>query len=853
MISRLVAALILAVGVFALDVATVSATSQCPFTGGTIVQFSKRLVSQDGWADPNIDYKEVRSITLPAGRYKVKLAASDSYVGRENMSQPRERYYVELRDGSGRIARSNATPDLQDNVRTATWSGTVNNELVVSRNATQIIAWHAAYVDNSSPNSLNPTCVQFVRIPDPVNGQCGSANGQTLTSAPTSGLCASGTVAEKKFRNNTWTWECRGSNGGSTAQCSATKVVAVNGQCGSANGAMFSSAPTTNLCAQGTASSVSGTGPWTWTCNGTNGGSSASCSAQKAYGQPDGPAACPFTGGIVINFGARLRSDASVSDSYQNRSITVPAGRYTVKLASSDGYDGREGVSQPHEQFFIQLRDGSGVIASSNASSDLGDNKRAVTWSGTVNNELVVSRSATIVRAVHAKYRDTSNPNSLYAVCAQLTRLQDPPACGNGKVEQGEQCDDGNTTSGDGCSAQCKNETAQITIVKSASAGGDVQKVYSGKKAKFTITVTNTGKVALEEVVISDPKSPACAMTAAQTKAKYAGGTFNPGKSFTYTCESSAVSTAFTNVASVVAKPVGGSASSVSASDTSQVTVPGGPAIKIVIDDADNYDDRQTVEEGGMATFTVTVTNIGEEDLKDVVITNPLAPQCDRSAAETKALYKTDVFKVGDSFQYTCKSAAVTKSFTDKISVTGIGVGSGKSVTSDDPTYVDVKGKPPVAEPKVEKKKDKKCKGSIGNTVWLDKNANGKQDANEPGIPGVRVWLYTKGLKKLVDKDETNSKGRYKFKELCEGSYVVVVKKEDISALYPTYDPDGKLDHKTKVRLKGDKDHHTKADFGYRGAVAPATGPGTVLAIMLAALATGLVLYYYRRKHTGIA
>jgi cysteine-rich repeat protein len=32
------------------------------------------------------------------------------------------------------------------------------------------------------------------------------------------------------------------------------------------------------------------------------------------------------------------------------------------------------------------------------------------------------------------------------------------PVCGNGAVEIGEQCDDGNTTSGDGCSATCRTE-----------------------------------------------------------------------------------------------------------------------------------------------------------------------------------------------------------------------------------------------------------------------------------------------------------------------------------------------------------------------------------------------------------
>lgn len=55
----------------------------------------------------------------------------------------------------------------------------------------------------------------------------------------------------------------------------------VNGVCGSANGTIASSAPTANLCAVGAASSVSGVGPWTWSCAGSNGGATASCSANK--------------------------------------------------------------------------------------------------------------------------------------------------------------------------------------------------------------------------------------------------------------------------------------------------------------------------------------------------------------------------------------------------------------------------------------------------------------------------------------------------------------------------------------------------------------------------------------------
>jgi hypothetical protein len=53
----------------------------------------------------------------------------------------------------------------------------------------------------------------------------------------------------------------------------------VNGSCGSSNGVAVSSAPTTGLCSAGTASAVGGTRPWSWMCAGSNGGSTAQCSA----------------------------------------------------------------------------------------------------------------------------------------------------------------------------------------------------------------------------------------------------------------------------------------------------------------------------------------------------------------------------------------------------------------------------------------------------------------------------------------------------------------------------------------------------------------------------------------------
>ncbi len=112
--------------------------------------------------------------------------------------------------------------------------------------------------------------------PPAVNGACGSSNGGSFTSAPTSGLCSSG-AASSVTGTGPWSWTCAGQNGGRNASCSANHLV--SGACGSSNGGTFSSAPTSGLCSSGTASSVTGTGPWSWTCAGQNGGTDASCSA----------------------------------------------------------------------------------------------------------------------------------------------------------------------------------------------------------------------------------------------------------------------------------------------------------------------------------------------------------------------------------------------------------------------------------------------------------------------------------------------------------------------------------------------------------------------------------------------
>ncbi len=95
-----------------------------------------------------------------------------------------------------------------------------------------------------------------------------------------------------------------------------------------------------------------------------------------------------------------------------------------------------------------------------------------------------------------------------------------------------------------------------ITIVKNPKS----QTITRGGTATFTITVTNTGDVALTDVKVTDALSPNCNRTI---------GTIAPGASVTYTCTRPNVTASFNNVAVVTGKA---GATTVTDQDTAPVT-----------------------------------------------------------------------------------------------------------------------------------------------------------------------------------------------------------------------------------------------------------------------------------------
>src|SRR5262249_30876840 len=103
-----------------------------------------------------------------------------------------------------------------------------------------------------------------------------------------------------------------------------------------------SAAPTTGLCSGGLVSSVSGTGPWNWSCAGSNGGTTASCQAPTTQGSGLIPAnrVTVWQPGVTYNAIPAPRSAGNTIPSTPGAGYGIP-NRTTIykKLSPSGGDD----------------------------------------------------------------------------------------------------------------------------------------------------------------------------------------------------------------------------------------------------------------------------------------------------------------------------------------------------------------------------------------------------------------------------------------------------------------------------------------------------------------------------------
>ncbi|MEM1333741.1 MAG: SdrD B-like domain-containing protein, partial [Actinomycetota bacterium] len=119
--------------------------------------------------------------------------------------------------------------------------------------------------------------------------------------------------------------------------------------------------------------------------------------------------------------------------------------------------------------------------------------------------------------------------------------------------------------------------------------------------------------------------------------------------------------------------------------------------------------------------------------------------------------------------------------------------------------------------------------GRLGDTIYLDTDGDGTQDAGEPGIPGQRVVVTWEGPDGIFDTDDdevfellTDENGEYLLDGLPEDRFTVTVGtvgEPGITATATnTEDPDGGTPNTSEVDLGGaGGDERLDQDFGYQG------------------------------------
>jgi uncharacterized repeat protein (TIGR01451 family) len=180
----------------------------------------------------------------------------------------------------------------------------------------------------------------------------------------------------------------------------------------------------------------------------------------------------------------------------------------------------------------------------------------------------------------------------------------------------------------------------------------DLQVVAFGGDVTFTIIVTNTGSVDLTDVTVTDLLAPDCNNLI---------GDLAAGESVVYDCTVTNVTEDFTNTACVEGTtPDQTTVTDCNDADVVVVVVecPAVPAI-----DIQKTPDLQTVESGANADFTITVTNTGNVDLTDVIVSDPWAPDCNNIIGDLAA---------SDSVTYNCTVTNVTEDFTNIACVAGM-------------------------------------------------------------------------------------------------------------------------------------------------------------------------------------
>lgn len=129
----------------------------------SVVYFNDlRLRSDKG---PEYANSDPYTLHLDAGSYRVETVSWDGYLSRVTAHQPQESWYLDVFSSKESIAVTGSTTDIPDGVVEATVREILEEKFVLSEQAKKLYVRHAAYPD-SNPNSVEPICASFTKLPE---------------------------------------------------------------------------------------------------------------------------------------------------------------------------------------------------------------------------------------------------------------------------------------------------------------------------------------------------------------------------------------------------------------------------------------------------------------------------------------------------------------------------------------------------------------------------------------------------------------------------------------------------------------------------------------------------------------
>ena len=130
----------------------------CSLVDGTVVNGSSSVFIRSDFRERQAELGPF-SVSIPTGRYAITLESFDDHEIPDN--QTNERWFIEAWNGKDLVFTSNAIADLPENRNTLKQQ--VNADVALPA-FTSIRIKHAAFPDNSSPNSVFALCVSFARV-----------------------------------------------------------------------------------------------------------------------------------------------------------------------------------------------------------------------------------------------------------------------------------------------------------------------------------------------------------------------------------------------------------------------------------------------------------------------------------------------------------------------------------------------------------------------------------------------------------------------------------------------------------------------------------------------------------------